>query len=273
MTRNPGVLRIALWQCESHPESVEENLDRLAEALDRAAASSADLLLTPEMMVPGYNIGADGARRLADPVGAGRDAAGPIARRVADEARRTGVAVLYGCSEIDADGLVYNVIRLVDQTGAVVVTHRKTHLFGDLDRSMVTPGTTPPPVVDLDGWRLGLLICYEVEFAELVRVLAVGGADVVCVPTANMIEFDAVQQILLPARALESQVYLAYANYCGAERDLEYGGLSEVIAPSGEILAVADREPELLVVDLRRDVLDESRGRNPYLADRRPELY
>ncbi|MGV9712987.1 carbon-nitrogen hydrolase family protein [Gordonia sp. NPDC003424] len=267
MTATSDVLRIALWQCEPHPEQVEENLDRLAAALDQAVAASADLLLTPEMMVTGYNIGADSARRLADPPG------GPIAQRVAAEARRTGVAVLYGCAEIDADGLVYNAIRLVDTSGTSVATHRKSHLYGDLDREMVTPGAAPPPVVDLDGWRLGMLICYEVEFGELVRLLAVGGADVVCVPTANMIEFDAVQRVLLPARALESQVYVAYANYCGAERDLTYGGLSEVIAPSGEILAVADHDPALIVVDLRRDLLVESRARNPYLTDRRPELY
>ncbi|MGV9712171.1 carbon-nitrogen hydrolase family protein [Gordonia sp. NPDC003424] len=259
-------LRIALWQCESRPEEVEENLGRLDDAAGRAAAASADVLVTPEMFVSGYNIGAGGARLRADPPD------GPIARRVGEIARDHGVAILYGCPEI-GDDLVYNTIRLVDRDGVQRAAHHKTHLYGDLDREMVTAGDTPPPVTELDGWRIAMMTCYEVEFGELVRSAAVRGADLVCVPTANMIEFDAVQHVLLPARGLESQVFVAYANYCGAEGDLTYGGRSEVIAPTGEALAIADRVPEMLVVDLSRDLLDDSRSRNPYLADRRPQLY
>lgn len=88
-------------------------------------------------------------------------------------------------------------------------SHHKTHLFGDLDRAMFTAGTEPAPVIEFGGWHVGLLICYEVEFPEMVRSLAVRGADIVCVPTANMAEFNDVQRVLLPARALENQVFLA----------------------------------------------------------------
>ncbi len=263
----PKQLRIALWQCESRPGQVEENLARLAATAADAVSAASDLLITPEMVVTGYDIGADATHRLADPVD------GPVARRVAAIAREHGIAVLYGCPESTADGTVYNAIRLVDRDGEQVVTHHKTHLFGDLDRRMVAAGHTAPPVADLAGWRLGLLTCYEVEFPEMVRSLAVRGADVVCVPTANMIDFDSVQQVLLPARALESQVFVAYANYCGTEGDLEYGGLSEVVGPSGAVLAAAGRRPELLLVEVDRAVLARSRSDYPYLADRRPELY
>lgn len=276
MTSAVGSLRIALWQCESRPGDVSGNLTRLADVARRAAGRGVDLLITPEMMVSGYNIGVDGARELADPV------AGPIARRVNEIARDHALAILYGCPESGDSGLVYNAIRLVDRTGVTIATHRKTHLYGELDRSTVSAGDTAPPVVGLvglgglsglGGWRLGLATCYEVEFPEVVRSLALDGADVVCVPTANMVEFDAVQRILLPARAVESQVFVAYANFCGPEGELTYGGLSEVVAPTGEALAVADRVPEILVVDLDRALLDDSRSRNPYLADRRPDLY
>ncbi|MFW0795415.1 carbon-nitrogen hydrolase family protein [Gordonia sp. CPCC 205515] len=267
MTADLSKLRIALMQCISQPDDVAGNLTRLAAAAASIAELGARLLITPEMMVSGYNIGADGAHRLADPVD------GPIAQRLAAIAREHRLAILYGCPEIDDSGVVYNAIRLVDATGETVATHHKTHLYGDLDRSMVAAGDIAPPVVDLDGWRLGLATCYEVEFPEVVRSLAVRDADVICVPTANMVEFDAVQRILLPARAVESQVFVAYANYCGVEGELTYGGLSEVVAPTGEILAIADRAPEILVVDLDRALLEVSRLGNPYLADRRPDLY
>lgn len=232
-----------------------------------AAARSADLLITPEMFVTGYNIGADAVRALAEPPD------GPIAQWVSDIAVRSGVAVLYGCAEIGSDGRVFNTIRLVDRGGTVVATHHKTHLFGDVDRAMVDAGDVAPPVVSLNGWRLGLLTCYEVEFGELVRSLAVRGAEVVCVPTANMIAYDVVQDVLLPARALESQVFIAYANYCGSEGDLQYGGRSVGVAPTSESIATAGRESALVVLDVDRTVLETSRARYPYLRDRRPEIY
>ena len=258
-------LRIALWQCRSVADDVEGNLDRLEQAASEAAEADADLLITPEMYLTGYNISPSTARRLADPVD------GKLGDAVGNIARRTAIAILYGCAELD-DSSVYNTVRLVDVNGISLASHRKTHLFGDIDRDAVAVGVSSPPVIDVGGWSLGLLICYEVEFPELVRNLAVRGAEVICVPTANMPEYDAVQTVLLPARALENTVYVAYANYCGVEGDLAYGGLSEGIGPDGRVLARAEREPGLLIVDVERKVLDDARERFTYLADRRTDL-
>lgn len=265
---NAETLRIALLQCESLPDDVDGNLGRLEAAAVDSAAEGADLLITPEMFATGYNIDAATARRLADPV-----SGGPLADAVSGIARRTGIAILYGCAELSADDHVYNTVRLVDASGRQLAAHHKTQLFGEIDRAAVSAGAEPPAVVDLDGWSLGLLICYEVEFPELARRLAVDGIDVLCVPTANMPEYDAVQTILLPARGLENQIAVAYANYCGTEGDLAYGGLSELIGPDGMVLARAGREPELVIAEIRQGEIAESRRRFPYLADRRPEMY
>ncbi|ROZ88659.1 carbon-nitrogen hydrolase family protein [Gordonia sp. OPL2] len=267
MTTERGELRIALWQCEPRPAVPETNLDRLDAAAADAARRGADLIVTPEMVIPGYDIGAGRARELADPPD------GPIARRVGVIAGRHRIAILYGCAELASDGSVYNAIRLVDAAGTATATHHKTHLFGQLDRRMFAPGSARPPVVDCAGWRLGLLTCYEVEFPELVRSLSVRGADVVCVPTANMIEYDIVQDVLVRARAVESQVFVAYANHCGSENDLVYGGRSEIVSPGGAVVASAGRSPDLVIADLSRAALDDSRRRFPYLDDRRPDLY
>ena len=257
-------LRIALWQCESVPDDVEGNLERLEETVVDAAAQGVDLVITPEMYLSGYNLGPTAARRLADPIG------GRLGDAVGDIARRAQVAILYGCPELDGAS-VYNTIRLVDANGVSLASHRKTHLFGDIDREAVAPGHLQAPVIALGGWSLGLLICYEVEFPEMVRDLAIRGAEVICVPTANMPEYDAVQTVLLPARALENTVYVTYANYCGVEGDLAYGGLSEAAGPDGKVLARAGDEPALLVVDVERGVLDDARERFTYLADRRSD--
>ncbi|MFY8044397.1 MAG: nitrilase-related carbon-nitrogen hydrolase, partial [Rhodoferax sp.] len=78
------------------------------------------------------------------------------------------------------------------------------------------------------------LICYDVEFPEATRRLALAGADLIVVPTANMPEFDFVAQSLVPVRAYENQLYVAYANYIGAEGAVHYGGLSLLAAPDGQ---------------------------------------
>lgn len=255
-------MRVALAQCAPGPGDVPGNLHRL----DGFAAAGADLVVTPEMFLTGYAIGADAVRALAEP------ADGPSAAAVAALARQHRTAVLYGYPESDG-GQVFNAVALVGPDGSRIAGYRKTHLFGELDRAQFGAGADGPAVIELDGWRLGLLICYDVEFPETVRGLALAGADAVLVPTANMSGYDRVPATLVPARAYENQVYVGYANLAGREGGLVYGGLSCMAGPDGADVVRAGRGEELLVARLDRDALTASRRDNPFLADRRPELY
>ncbi|MFZ2242598.1 MAG: carbon-nitrogen hydrolase family protein [Gordonia amarae] len=273
----PETLTIALWQCEPLPpvesllgdHTVAENLERLDATLAEVAGT-VELLVTPEMFVGGYNVGAEAARLRADP--ALRDMTvppvdGSVADAVSHMCAKHGVAVVYGCAEIADDGSVYNTARLVDATGTHLGSHHKTHLFGELDREMFTAGTDRAPVIEFGGWHIGLLICYEVEFPEMARSLAARGADLICVPTANMAQYNDVQRVLLPARALENQVFLAYANSVGTEGDITYGGLSTILGPTG--MSVADRggAPDLVTATIVRTDIKRARGQFCYLDD------
>jgi predicted amidohydrolase len=260
-------MRIAIFQGPAEPGSVTRNLDLLEVRAAEAASSGADLLIGPEMFLSGYNIGAKTASRLAEP------ANGPSLARAAAIARERGVALLFGYPERGGDGVVYNSVRLIGRDGRSLANYRKCHLFGDLDRAMFRAGSASPALVDLEGVRVGLLICYDVEFPESVRLLALAGADLVAVPTALMDPFEVVAHTHVPARAIENQVFLAYANRCGEEGDLCYCGLSCVIGPDGADLARAGRGEALIVADLDLARLRAARLENTYLADRRPELY
>lgn len=279
----PETLTIALWQCEPLPlaesllgdHTVAENLERLDAKLAEVAGT-VELLVTPEMFVGGYNVGAEAARLRADPALRDMTVApvdGSVADAVSHMCAKHGVAVVYGCAEIADDGSVYNTARLVDATGAHLGSHHKTHLFGDLDREMFTAGTERAPVIEFGGWHIGLLICYEVEFPEMARSLAARGADLICVPTANMAQFNDVQRVLLPARALENQVFLAYANGVGTEGDLTYGGLSTILGPTG--MSVADRAgaPDLVTATIVRTDIKRSRAQFCYLDDLNRDVY
>jgi predicted amidohydrolase len=254
--------RVAAWQCEPGPLDVKGNLQRLDEICAAAAARQVEVLVTPEMFVSGYGLTPEAASRLAERPGGETEAA------IAHIARRNHLAIVYGYPERAADGRPYNAAALVGRDGAVRGRHRKVHLFGDVDRGLFSPNPGRPAAFDFDGTRVGLLICYDVEFPEAVRSLAVDGARTVLVPTANMAGYDVVQQVLVRARAAENGCGLVYANYCGADDLFEYNGLSLICGPGGEVLAQADAKGEELIV---ADLPSESVG--TYLADRRAELY
>ena len=179
---------------------------------------------------------------------------------------------MYGYPEHNTNGNPYNAVQFIGADGVRIANYRKTHLFGDIDRAQFSPGPQAPAVFEWNGWRLGLLVCYDIEFPEPARGLALQGADAILVPTANMIAFDEVQRVLLPARALENRVFVAYANACGQEGHTTYGGLSTVCGAMGVVLAQGGRDEELLLASLSRSDLLTAR-QSSQVNDRRPNLY
>lgn len=260
-------MRVALYQCEPLPLDVSGNLTRLEHQAQAAAAQGAQVLVCPEMFLTGYNIGARACAELAQ----AQD--GPAAQRIAEIARQYAIAILYGYPERSVEQRVYNAVQLIDSRGERSSNYRKTHLFSELDKSMFSAGEDLCPVVELNGWRLGMLICYDVEFPENTRRLALAGAELILVPTANMAPFDFVCDVTVRARAFENHCYVVYANYCGSEGEIRYCGLSSVCAPDGSRPALAAQDERLLIADLDRVQLAQARTVNDYFKDRRPDVY
>jgi predicted amidohydrolase len=259
-------LTLALWQCP-YAGHTSQGLVLLDATAAQARAQGADLLVCPEMSLTGYQIGTAGVAAVAEA------ADGPLAQAVAAIAQRHGIAIVYGYPEQHAQGKKpYNAAQFVDADGQRLANYRKTHLFGDVDRAQFSPGPQAPAVFEWQGWKLGLLICYDIEFPEPARGLALQGADAILVPTANMIAFDEVQRVLLPARALENRVFVAYANACGSEGETTYGGLSTLCGPMGAVRAQGGRGEELLIASVSHDDLIAARE-SSQLNDRRPDLY
>ena len=260
-------MRVALLQGPQTPATKPATLARLRKAAGQAAESGARLLVLPELFLTGYNIGADALRAQAEA------ADGPAAAQASDIARAAGVALLYGYPELGADGRLYNAALLLGPDGRTLANYRKTHLFGDMERAIFSPGETPFVLADVAGMRIGVLICYDVEFPELVRGLAVRGANLVAVPTALMQPYHFVPRMMLPVRAFENQVFLIYANRCGEEAGMAYVGESCIVAPDGSVLARAGLDEALLTATLDDAAMAESRFANTYLRDRQARHY
>ncbi|RCK29866.1 carbon-nitrogen hydrolase family protein [Thalassospira lucentensis] len=260
-------MKIAVYQSGS--DAVIDKPTRiacLAQRAHEARDAGAEMIIAPEMYLTGYNIGRDRIVEQSERL------SGESLSAVADMARDIGIAIVVGFGELGEDGRNYNACALFDKTGKRRLLHRKIQLFGDLDRTCFAPGNNMPLVIDWNGIKIAMLICYDVEFPELVRSIALKGCDLLLVPTAQMAPFDRIAEMMVPVRAMENQMFLAYANRCDQEGDLNYVGKSVICAPWSDLARAGDQD-SLIIADLDFDALEKSRKEFPYLRDRRPESY
>lgn len=259
-------MQLAIWQTQGHPADPAANLAALEARLAEVARIGGELLLCPELWLCGYNV-AEQLAELAEPVD------GPSAQRIAELARRHGVAVCYGYAERHPEGSrPYLSVQLIDGEGRRLANYRKTHLFA-AEQELFSPGDSLPPPVRLGAWNIGLLLGVELEYPEAVRSLVLSGVDLLLVPTALTPEYAVVAQSVVPARAVENQIFVAYCDRCGEERGLEFLGGSRAVGPDGQALAFANGAESLLLVRLDRALRGKLAERFPYLPGRRPALY
>jgi len=257
-------MKVAIYQGEGRPARVDENIETIRRSAFSAAQQGADLIIFPELFLTGYNIGS-AAHELAEPAG------GPSSLKAAEIAGSADIAMLYGYSErYEAD--VYNSALLIDRKGRARASYRKAHLYGSYEKKYFKPGNQLL-LVELDGLNIGILICYDVEFPEAVRALVKAGADLIAVPTALMEDYCRVAEKVVPARAYESEIYVAYVNRCGSEGDIIYCGRSCLVGPDGREVLRAGLTEALLVADIDKKAIAEAREKNPVLKDLRPDLY
>ncbi|WP_406870409.1 nitrilase-related carbon-nitrogen hydrolase [Thioclava sp. 'Guangxiensis'] len=248
-------IAVSQWQC-----CVEDRLSRIARDARQASLSGCDLLLLPELALPGYNR-PDGHREQAQPLN------GIWATYVAEQARNNRIAIVYGWAERGTDG-IYNSVSVIAPDGTRLAHYRKIQLFGAMEQANFSHGQQAPVVFRYRGRNFGLLICYDIEFPEHARALARQGTEILLVPTANPIGYAHVPDLLVPARAYENRMVVAYANYSGEEHGLCFGGLSIICSPDGQPVAKAGLGDALLIAEIG-DNLFEGEYLSTQIADLR----
>jgi predicted amidohydrolase len=257
--------RIALAQLEPKLFDKEHNLAKAERAIRLASDNGAAAVLFPELFLTGYSLGAR-AVELAE----SQD--GPSAGRVAEMARSNHVAVLMGYAERSPDGRgAFDAVLVVDAQGRIAGSYRKLHLF-HAEAGWFLPGDGPQ-ILDFGLGPTGLLVCYDLEFPEAVRELALRGAQWVATCTGNMVPNQHLQEIFVQSRAAENRLWVAVANRVGREGDLHFFGGSAVADPWGVVAAQADDTESVLFADIDLRRAEQARLNADYLADRRPELY
>jgi 5-aminopentanamidase len=254
-------LRVAVLQAIGVANSAPENLQRITASAHEVRQRGADLLVTPELFIPGYAPaqvhGTDGAAQRG---------------QLAAVAAAHGIGLVASTVEHD-NGSHFISASLFGPDGTELTRYRKQNLFGPEENAVFTPGTEPPAVVHFNGVRVALGICFDIEFPEFVRASALAGAELLCVPTAVPLRpesatgehpFDTrlVPAMVVPTRALESQLFIAYANHAGPT----FAGRSSITDPYGRQLSAAADNGELIVADIHLRTLGQARSDTDYLA-------
>lgn len=248
------------------------NRELVLGVLRESVADGAKLVVVPELALSGYMFtSTDEAREVAiTPDHA-------VFAEWSDAVRDAGAVAVGGFAELGSDGLVYNSAAVVDGTGVLAV-YRKVHLW-DKEKLVFTPGSVAPPVVETSIGRLGVLICFDLEFPEMPRTLALGGAELIVAPTnwplESVPEGERVPEVTVGmAAAYSNHVAIAACDRVGVERGQDWNGASCIIDENGWVVATADGRG-IVAADL-----DLSRSHDKRLSDlvdlfgdRRPELY
>ncbi|MDZ7747930.1 MAG: nitrilase-related carbon-nitrogen hydrolase [Halofilum sp. (in: g-proteobacteria)] len=252
-------LPIAVYQYAARDEGPQERLGRLEAAAARAAAGGARLLVAPELFLSGYAIGDADLRARAEP------ADGPASARAGAIARAHGIALVYGYPE-SAGARTCNAARCIAPDGTPVANHRKVLRAGPGERARYAGGDGLT-LFGLDGHTIAVLICYDVEMPEAVRAAALAGATLVAAPTALVDDHPFVARHMIPTRAFENGIYVAYANFAGEENGTRYLGESCIAGPDHRVPARAGAGEELLLATVDPTAIATARTTLPYLDD------
>lgn len=256
--------KIALAQIELELGDPDVNYATARAAVVKAAREGADIVLLPELWASGYDL--KNARNYASPLNEGWFA---CMQEMAKDHR-----VALGGSMIEEQGeKFYNTFILVDHLGKQLGCYRKTHLFDLIDEKKYFSAGSQLALIESPWGKIGLALCYDLRFPELFRSYALQGAEVILLvaewPRRRIAHWD----ILLLARAIENQCFIAAVNKVGTSKGEQLGGNSAVIDPMGKILAAGGAAPGVFVAEIDLEETAKVRKWMPVLTDRNPAVY
>jgi len=252
-------MKIAALQFDIAWEERELNYKQVERYAREARERGADLLVLPEMFATGFSL---------QPAKTAEDAEGKTVQFMQNLAQRFEIAIVGGLVLQSGGGKGLNTALVVDPQGEIVSSYAKTHLFSFMEEEKFhQPGDGPRPF-EIFGTKCACFICYDLRFPELFRLVA---EEVECIfviaswPSTRQRHWD----VLLPARAVENQLYLVGVNRVGEGGGLAFTGGSAIYSPLGERLAHGGAEEKLLLADIESQTVDGVRRQMPFLADRK----
>jgi len=266
----PKQVVVALAQISCKVGDKKHNIDVMKKIVKEAKGKDASLVIFPELSLTGY-VSRDLMYELAETI------PGPSIHSMEETAKKEKMHVVFGMLERSekASAVIYNTAVLLGPQG-LIGKYRKMHLptHSVFEEKRYFRQGYEAPVFETNVGKIGLMICYDVFFPELARLLRLQGSQlIICIsasPSVRRTFFD----VLTTARAIENTAFLAYVNLVGIENGLQFWGGSRLIAPNGHVISQAKYDEEDLVMGTV-DYADLERTETfvPTLRDLRPELF
>lgn len=259
--------------------NISENVDHVCQWLQKAIAQNVQMVVFPECMLTGYGFESR-EEAMSQAISVDDKRWEPLISICRDSGQ---LHVVIGFLEKEGDGAqskLYNASALLGPQG-IIATYRKVHLpHLGVDR-FVDRGNRPYAVHQAGEARVGLAICYDCSFPEPMRVLGLGGADIIALPTNWPVAALRTAEIVPPARSMENHLFFVAANRVGSERGFRYCGRSSICGPDGvELARAAGDQEEMLIAEVnlqqaRNKRIERTPGAHVIdrFADRRPEFY
>lgn len=260
----PNVLTLALAQLDLALGEPARNLERARAAIQQAKTRGAEVIVLPELWSSGYDL--EHAAAHAAPLEQGMFAV------LAELAREHRIAIVGSLLEA-RDGNIYNTATFYDAHGDRLGVYRKLHLVPLLNEPQFLTAGADAPIFDTPFGQCALAVCYDLRFPELWRHYALAGARLILLPAEWPHQRIAHWRALLPARAIENQIFIAACNRVGTSKGETFGGNSMIVDPWGEILIQGDTRAGLFIAPIDLDLVEDVRARVPVLRDRRAEVY
>jgi predicted amidohydrolase len=233
-------MHIAIAQCTPHLNDKNANLTMMSHYLHQAKKQEAELVVFPELALTGYSVG-EQLEMIAE------DVEGPSLQVMQKLCQELEIFALVSFPE--KNGSNYHISSaLIQDDGSIAGVYRKTHLFGSESRYF-TPGNVWPVFSTKIG-NIGVMICYDLEFPEVTRLLRLNGAELVLVNTANMEPYQKYQHVYMQSRAMENEIPLVICNRLGEEGQLKFFGHSMAVNHEGEILLQLGSEEKVSTVEV-----------------------
>jgi beta-ureidopropionase len=268
-------MRTALAQLAASPDRAA-NLARALDAMTAAREAGADLIAFPEVILdpffPQYPSD-EKALALAEPV------PGPTTEKLAERARELGLVTVFNLYELDEHGRRFDSSPVIDADGRLLGVTRMIHITdyeGFHEQDYYHPGDRGVPVYETRVGRIGVAICYDRHYPEVMRALGVAGAELVVIPQAGTVgEWpEGLYEAEVRTAAFQNGYFIALANRVGIEGKLHFSGESFVVDPEGRILARGKSgEKDLVLADVDLAACRTSTARRLFWKHRRPDLY
>jgi predicted amidohydrolase len=262
--------KMALAQISCKRAEKTKNLKRIQQTVTRARSKSADLVIFPELSLTGYTV-KDQIYELAETI------PGPSTNIVENIAKKSKTHIIFGMPELSqkAQATIYNTAVLVGPKG-IIGKYRKmylpTHSIFE-EKRYFRPGYQTA-VFDTELGKIGLVICYDLFFPEVVRLARLEGAQLIVCISASPAVRRGFFETLTVARAMENTAFLAYVNLVGIEDGLQFLGGSRLIGPQGKVLVKAKYDEEDFVIgSVAYSDIRSVETFVPTLRDLRPELF